>query len=98
LHPGRELLSAALDNQVVVVAEQAKGVHGPAAALDDDPEQAEEEAVVVVVQVDVAAVNSARTHVVDPVGKHGARDAGHGGDASAQQRRFRPWGQKGPVL
>jgi hypothetical protein len=98
LHPGRELLSAALNDQVVVVAEQAEGVHRPAEALDDDPEQAEEEAIVVVVHVDVAAVNPARTHVVDPVGKHGARDAGHGSDASAQQRRFRLWGQKGPVL
>jgi hypothetical protein len=77
LHPGRELRPGRLDDQVVVVAHQAEGVHAPGAALDRPCEQAEEEQPVVVIQVDVAAGDPARGHVVDPVGKLGARAAWH---------------------
>jgi hypothetical protein len=77
LHPGRELGPRALDDEVVVVVHQAEGVHAPAEALDRFREQAEEEAAVVVVEVDRALGDPAAGHVVDPVGKQGARQSRH---------------------
>jgi hypothetical protein len=77
LHPGRELRPPALDDQVVVVAHQAEGVHAPAEALDDEAEQAEEEQPILVVQIDVAAGDPARRHVVDAVGQLGAGQTRH---------------------
>jgi hypothetical protein len=96
LHPGRELGARALDDQVVVVAEQAEGVHAPAETLHAAGEQGEEEQAVVVLQVDVAARDPARTHVVDPVGKQEARHPWHGDDASRLQRRFCRCGREVP--
>jgi hypothetical protein len=67
LHPGREPRPCRLDDQVVVVAHQAEGVHLPAKALDDELEQGEKEAPILVLQVDGAASHPARGHMVEAV-------------------------------
>jgi hypothetical protein len=105
LHPGRELGPAALDDKVVVGAEQAEGMHAPAEALDRLAEQAEEEAPIVVVYEDgaegarVRAIgNAARRHVVDTVGEKRAQHPCHRVDASAPERPFLACGGNGTDL
>ena len=105
LHPGRELGPAALNDKVVVGAEQAEGMHAPAEAVDRLAEQAEEEAPIVVVPEDgamgarVRAVgDAARRHVVDTVGKKRAQHACHWNDASAAERPFPAFGGNGTDL
>ncbi len=69
LHPGGKLRPVALDDEVVMVAHQAKAVHPPPVAAHCDSEQSEEVQPVEIVPVDPAAVHSARAHVVDAVRK-----------------------------
>lgn len=55
---------------MVVVAHQAKRVHGPPEAFGGLVEQAEEEPAILVVEEDHAAGDATAVHVVDPVGEH----------------------------
>jgi hypothetical protein len=77
LHSGREGRPSGLDDQVIVVAEQAERVDVPRPALGDAAETTEEIEVVVLVEVDRRASDSARGDVVEAVGQKRAGDACH---------------------
>jgi hypothetical protein len=67
LHALRELFAVRLDDEVVVVPQEAKGVAGPPVARDDAREESEEEAPVIVVSVDADASGTACGDMEDAV-------------------------------
>jgi hypothetical protein len=78
LHARGEQLELGLDDQVVVVAEQAERVEAPAEAPHDDAEQAEEVPAILVVAVDPRPVDAAGGDVVVAARReHVAGQAGH---------------------
>jgi hypothetical protein len=79
LHAVGKVLAGGVDDQVVVVRHQAKGVTRPLVPADDESQQAEKIAPVVRVVVDGHLRHAARGDVKEPVREGGARNPRHPG-------------------
>jgi hypothetical protein len=73
----RQRRSSRLDDDVVVVVEQAEGVDRPFVPVDGRGQQTQEADAVDVVPDDLAAVNSSRRHVEGAVRQFGAANPRH---------------------
>jgi hypothetical protein len=85
-HAVGEVREGCLDEQVVVVAEQAAGVQPPAVAATDAPQDLREDRPVPVVAEDRLVVVALRSHVVVGAGGEVATRSCHRGDRSAAAR------------
>ena len=81
-HPVREVGERGLDDEVVVVAEQAVGVQPPAVAAPDALQELKEDAAVPIVQEDGRVVVAFRPDVVEGAGGQVAVRSSHLGDRS----------------
>ncbi len=95
VHAGRDLLSRRLDQEVIVRAHQAPGVHSPVEHLNGLCQQLEEVLAVDVVEVEVDAADAAGRHVKAAVlRKKRARSARHvaidGNGASTSRKGATP--------
>jgi hypothetical protein len=83
-HAVREVRDRGLDDKVVVVAEQAAGVHTPAVAPLDAVQDREEGGTIAVVEEDRCLVVPFRAEVVVGAGLEVAVRSSHAGDRSAR--------------
>jgi hypothetical protein len=83
-HPGREVRLRRLDEEVVVVAQEAAGVQPPSVPADDSAQLVEESAAVVVVEEAERAVVAAGRDVVPGAGSEVAAGASHCADGSSR--------------
>jgi hypothetical protein len=90
LHPERQVLPRRLEDEVIVVVEQAERVHPPAEAPHDLVQQREELPAVVVVEEDRALLDAPRRDVEEAVGEQRAQRPGHVADASRGRRARNP--------
>ncbi len=86
-HPVGEVRERGLDEQVVVVPQQAAGVEAPAVAPPDPLQDLDEDAAIPVVLEDRAVVVALRSDVVVGAGGEVAVGASHPGDRSGDRRR-----------
>jgi hypothetical protein len=85
-HPVGEIRQRRLDEQVVVVAEQAAGVQPPAVSTPDAPQDLEEDGAIPVVKEDRCVVVSLRPDVVVGAGRDIAVRAAHPSTVTARRR------------
>jgi len=85
-HAVREVRERRLDEEVVVVAEQAAGVQAPAVAPADASQELDEDGAIPVVAEDRLVVVSLGGDVVAGAGGEMARRSSHGGDRSGAAR------------
>jgi hypothetical protein len=82
LHPRGQVGTGAFEDEVVVVAHQAEGVHGPAIPADGELEERQEKQAVEIVEVDPAAVDTPGRDVEEAVRLQAAGHTWHAVDGS----------------
>jgi hypothetical protein len=87
-HAVREAGRRRLENEVVVVAEEAVGVNSPAVTELHPPKDVEEDGAVLLIECDRRSVVAAGSDVVVRTGGEVAERASHCSDASLGRRRL----------